>query len=629
MRFMGRMRLMALLKTRVRHAFPEAALGDEIFFQAAELLVEKIVGLVDETQRDVRHHFGGARGHILAIQFRVFVSRSMHLPTPCRQLLLAGLTLACGSHTHAAIDPGEILIAEMNCAACHEVTPPIAARLASRPSPRLDAAHAVRVTVPWLRAFLEDPQATEPGTLMPDLLGGMDLSARREAADALTHYLVQLRGPEKDTAPLVSDATLIESGKTLYHTVGCVACHAPEEPPAEKMNNADAWADLDKLRQTSVPLGALDLKYSPAELTAFLQDPLKSRPGGRMPSLKLTAPEARAIAAYLLRRPAPAGGKSTDSPALKPLAPDPKFAVDAAKAARGKELFATLNCAACHQLDEPGRKSKPMAGLNARQPTGCLGTKPKAGVPRFEMNDRQRVVILAHLGNQAALAEPLTPEQQITRTMTALNCYACHARERRGGVEGSRREYFAGEIDLGDEGRIPPTLRGVGAKLRPGSIMAVLVAGESMRPYMNTRMPQYGTENVGHLAALFEQTDAQPEAQAAPVNETAALDAFGRQLAGARGLNCISCHNFDGHKSPGIPALDLARAAGRLKWDWFRRFLLDPQSVHSGTRMPVFWPGGVSTNTGILGGDAEKQIRAIWTYLTRKDFAELPAGLGQ
>lgn len=556
----------------------------------------------------------------------------MNILASHRQLALAplaSLLLAFATLAHAAIDPGEILIAEMNCAACHEAAPPIVARLASRPSPRLDAAHAVRVAAPWLRAFLENPQASQPGTLMPDMLGGMDASARREAAEALTHYLVQLRGPEMGTTPLASDATLIETGKNLYHTVGCVACHAPEEPPAEKMNNAEAWADLDKLRQTSVPMGALDSKYSPGALAAFLQDPLKSRPGGRMPSLKLTAPEAQAIAAFLLQRPPPAGSKPSAAPPSKTPSPEPKFAVNAAMATRGKELFAALNCAACHPVSEPGGKAKPMARLNARQPTGCLGTRPRAGVPRFEISDRQRVVMLAHLGNQAALAEPLTPEQQITRTMTALNCYACHARERRGGVENARREYFTGALDLGDEGRIPPTLRGVGAKLRPEAIQAALATGASLRPYMATRMPQYGVENVGHLAALFDEADTRSEAQVAPLGATAALDTPGRQLVGAGGLNCVSCHNFDGHKSPGIPALDLARAAGRLKWDWFRRFLLDPPSVHSGTRMPVLWPGGVSANTDILGGDAEKQIQAIWTYLTRKGFADLPAGLGR
>ena len=32
----------------------------------------------------------------------------------------------------------------------------------------------------------------------------------------------------------------------------------------------------------------------------------------------------------------------------------------------------------------------------------------------------------------------------------------------------------------------------------------------------------------------------------------------GRQLAGIRGLGCINCHQFAGHDSLGVPAVDLA-----------------------------------------------------------------------
>jgi hypothetical protein len=66
-----------------------------------------------------------------------------------------------------------------------------------------------------------------------------------------------------------------------------------------------------------------------------------------------------------------------------------------------------------------------------------------------------------------------------------------------------------------------------------------------------------------------------------------------------------------------------------LKWDWFRRYLLDPQSLRPGTRMPPFWPDGVATNKTVLGGDTEKQISAIWAYLARKNFTDLPPGLIQ
>jgi hypothetical protein len=237
--------------------------------------------------------------------------------------------------------------------------------------------------------------------------------------------------------------------------------------------------------------------------------------------------------------------------------------------------------------------------------------------------------MLAHLGNQALLSEPLTPEQQITRTMTALNCYACHFRDRRGAIEGLRRDYFTSSQDLGDEGRIPPSLRGVGAKLRQESMQAVLTSGDAIRPYMTTRMPQYGPGNVGHLAPLFVQADTRPDALPPPANETIALLSAGRQLVGSAGLNCISCHNFAGHKSPGIPGIDLASDTRRLTWNWFRRYLLDPASFHSDSRMPTFWPQGAAVEKSILAGNSEKQILAIWTYLTQTKIEDLPAGISK
>jgi cytochrome c2 len=670
-----------------------------------------------------------------------------------------------------AVDPGEILISEMNCVACHDAPATLKTRLASRPSPRLDAKNGVRVTPHWMRAFLENPQATQPGTLMPDLLAGLEAPAKAEAAEALTHYLVSLRGDGKER-PVGSSLAAINIGKTLYHTVGCVACHAPVEPPPGAAASAEVKEQLAKLEKTAIPLGALEKKYTISALAAFLRDPLKSRPGGRMPSSKLSEGEARAIAAYLLRAQQPSGDAQRlpglaydyyeadlpELPAFDRLKPkssgstetistavaerkndialrfhgiikiardgeyefftksddgsrlyideqlvvenggvhpeqersgkiklttgdhairviyfdgggnvalnvawegpgfgkraieskvlaheaqtvrpvgEVEFALDPAKAAKGRELFGTLNCASCHQIDAPGKKAKALAQLNGRQPGGCLSTKAKPGIPKFELTDRQRVVILAQLGNQAGWNEPLTPEQQITRTLTTLNCYACHARERRGGVEGLRREYFAnvGEVDLGDEGRIPPTLHGVGAKLRPEWVKTVLVEGGAARPYMATRMPQYGEKNVGHLPGLFAKADERPDALPQPnvFAPGVAGDAnkFGRKLIGVGGLTCIACHNLDGNKSLGVPALDLATVGQRLKWDWFRRYLLDPQSLRPGTRMPSFWPGGVATNKELLGGDPEKQIFTIWSYLARKNFTDLPPGLVQ
>jgi mono/diheme cytochrome c family protein len=677
----------------------------------------------------------------------------------CLALTLAALTsVAC-----ATIEPGEILIGEMNCMACHEAASTVKERLDSRQSPKLGA-DGLRLTPQWLRAFLIDPQIETHGTLMPDMLHALPPPEKAEAADALTHFLVSLQ-PEDEPTQVGASSSGIKTGEQLYHSLGCVMCHAPLKLPPEKVNDAAATEELARLAQTSVPLGDLAKKYSVAELAAFLRDPVRTRPSGRMPSLKLNDGEARVIAMYLLREQVPAGEKTRlaglaydyyekqlpelpqfdrlqpdatgtvenftlsvakrkndfalrfrgvltvpddgdykfyttsddgtrlyideklivenggvhpaqersapvkltagehtitveyfdgggntamkvqwkqpggqreeipenllthEGRAMRPLG-DAVFIVDTDKAARGKELFAQFNCAACHQLEKPGVKARPLAELEGRQPAGCLATNPKAGVPKFDLNDRQRVVLLAQLGAQESLGLPLDAGDQIKRKMTVLNCFACHQRERRGGPDGLRRDYFAsvGEVDLGDEGRIPPHLNDVGAKLQREWIEAVLLRGAAVRPYMATRMPLFGPSNVKKLSELFEKADAKADAPPQPDLSTDA-GKFGRKLVGVGGLTCIACHNFSGNKSLGVPALDLALIGQRLKWDWFRHYLLDPQALRPGTRMPAFWPNGVAVNRDILGGDAEKQIAAIWTYLARKNFTDLPAGL--
>lgn len=412
--------------------------------------------------------------------------------------LFAALVFTC--FVRAEITPGEILISEMNCAACHDAGP-LTERLASRQSPRLGA-DGVRTTAHWLREFLADPQKTKPGTLMPDALHALPADQKAEAAEALTHFLVSLQPSDPAPGQSASADTIVE-GERLYHTIGCAMCHAPFKLPASKTDDAAAKSELAQLAQTAVPLGeGIAKKYTLAELARFLRDPLQARPSGRMPGLNLSEGEAEAIAMYLLRE--------QNTQPMRPVG-DAPFTVDAAKAARGKQIFAEMNCATCHAgTDVPKRGAKPFARLAARQPRGCLSAKPGANVPKFDITDRQRQVILALLQEQTPLNTPLDAEHMIRRTMTTLNCYACHARDRRGGVTGLRRDYLTSTsgADLGDEGRVPPSLTGVGSRLRPEVVKQSLADGAKTRPAMTTRMPRYGTANVGHLTDLFGQADA-------------------------------------------------------------------------------------------------------------------------
>ena len=213
---------------------------------------------------------------------------------------------------------GELLLAELNCVACHAADNATLARLSPKQAPLLGDL-ASRVTSQWLREYLTDPHAVKPGTTMPDLFHASEAASRDNAVDYLMHFLLSQGEPlKKSETP--GDMGLIQRGRELYHTVGCVACHSPQEaaavfnPEAEGEPDPFGIEDEKKTQATvknaSIPLGKLGNKTTVEALAAFLMDPLKTRPSARMPSFDLKPDEAKAIAAYLLREQLSAGEES-------------------------------------------------------------------------------------------------------------------------------------------------------------------------------------------------------------------------------------------------------------------------------------------------------------------------------
>ena len=62
-------------------------------------------------------------------------------------------------------------------------------------------------------------------------------------------------------------------------------------------------------------------------------------------------------------------------------------------------------------------------------------------------------------------------------------------------------------------------------------------------------------------------------------------------------------------------APDFLLAHSRLRKDWIVEWLKDPNKIMPGTRMPGFWPGGVSPVPEIMNGNSEAQINALADYL--------------
>ena len=164
----------------------------------------------------------------LSICFIAFTSAGGAIPTAATNSTAAPVTFAFDRFASAPlkdISHGELLLGELNCVACHSASDSIKARLDSKQPPVLGQI-ASRVTEYYLRAFLTDPHRTKPATAMPDLLAGMDEAKKTETVDALVNFLATQAGPQEKADPQIKRDT-IETGRRLYHTVGCVACHAP------------------------------------------------------------------------------------------------------------------------------------------------------------------------------------------------------------------------------------------------------------------------------------------------------------------------------------------------------------------------------------------------------------------
>ena len=502
-------------------------------------------------------------------------------------------------------DRGEVLLAELGCLACH-ADDAASERLDVRRGPDLRGL-ATRLHPGHVQAFLADPHAVEPGTTMPGLLLDLDPAERATAAAALTHYLRSLPAPA-DAAPTVvataGDAEARRRGHELFHDIGCAACHAPRTDAGTEQPFADAQ-----------PLGDLRAKYPFGALQAFLLAPHTVRPAGRMPDLHLLPAEANDLATFLLAEAAPV----PPAPAIEP-----------AQVAAGRHLFAARGCVHCHELadaERPPAKVMPsLAKLDMGR--GCLGTAPGAW-PAYELTDAQRQDLTTALQQRT---EPSSDEQRLRRHLASRHCLACHGRGEGSGPGRARSDLFRGDPNLGEEGRLPPPLDGIGAKLQPAWLEDVIAGGTSLRPYLRTRMPAFGDTFAQTLAPLLARVDVLPPLPLTPLPEDdqqrRVVHDLGRELVGDKGMNCITCHAVAGEHVGTMVALDLVdTTAQRLRPDWFQHFLREPFRFRPGTLMPQFFVGGVSARPTLGGGDTQRQIEAMWHYLAEGRNVHKPDGM--
>ena len=559
---------------------------------------------------------------------------------------------------------GRFLFEELSCVRCHQAPAKdaMASTLTERTGPNL-AEIGKRAYAGWLDAWLANPQKLRPQTMMPKMFAETETgTAERYATVA---YLTSLGGPlaeDKPTTILPNPVKQsIGRGEKLFITAGCATCHGDKltQPPTKKKLGVDE-EEKDPLKPedylhsqggTSPTsyylLGAVGSKTRHEPLTKFLLDPLATNPHGRMPNMKLNPQEAQDIARYLVRTTDDAtSAKMPDEPKLKPATlAETAFAKAEERdafnklpsklqwAALGKQLFTSKGCANCHNISTAApivAKGPELGKLALNADAGCTSKMPDiAKVPVYPLSDVQRNALSTFLKEGLTGAGTPSPTYAARAAFKRFNCLNCHSRDGEGGIDSFISDKMKGLENAQNADDVqPPGLTGVGHKMRTPWLTEVLVNAGRARPWMTLRMPQYGKQNVEFLAEALPQLegsvtdDAIGKAEFAPEKlET------GRTLAGKSGHGCITCHDISGIVGGGTRGPDLATTNLRVRFEWYTRWMHQPQRMAPGTKMPQAFIDGKALLDSIYKGDGDKQIEALWAYFSLGPGLPLPTGL--
>ena len=565
------------------------------------------------------------------------------------------------------LNTGRDLIRMYGCFGCHRIPGYEDVR---RVGPDLTTI-ASKIDKEWALKWLREPRSFKTEARMPQFWGNSNNSGPEHAPrnfaemNALVEFLFSKSKPN----PLPPGRTNgnVDRGQELVETVGCLGCHAvgPIEEDSDRAQHR---------RRFGYNLTSQGSKVDTEWLYNWVRDPRNVWHDTNMPSLRLSDAEAADVAAYLGSLTNPDFEAQTlpdlDEAALDEVTLEFLRAGSTGIEARdqlasmtleeknlftGERLVSRYGCFGCHTIEgfeetQPIGTELTEAGskLVGRLDFGFLEDiehersawyeqklrdprrfdegrvkRPEelARMPDFHFTDEQVdsiVLVLSGLVKDRVTPEmrnDLTADIEDGRALAARrNCRACHELE---GAGGDIRSTIA------DEGLWPPFLDTEGAKTQPLWLHPFLQDPGSveLRPWLTARMPSFYFDEAeaATLARYFSALDdVEFPFITTEVETTRERLRIGQQLFTQ--FQCERCHpTDDGPLRPGVVAADLAPnlmiSSGRLRPQWVLDWLVDPQQIAVGTRMPSYFPDGDSPLPDILGGDMLAQIEAIRDHL--------------
>jgi mono/diheme cytochrome c family protein len=490
---------------------------------------------------------------------------------------------------------GQALAGKFGCARCHVSAMP--AVTDPPPGPALADAGR-RLNRAWLLDWLADPAKVRPDAHMPALFAN-------DRAGLIERWVLadQLAGEPKKSEPVPGDH---RAGRQAFLGLGCTACHLV--PDIDRREQAD-------LNRT--PLVGLGDRLSAGDLAAFLGNPHGRYPDGRMPRLPITPDQARDIAAYLLLWLKPTERPAPQPPTAKEIQETVKrLGARDAKAA-AVALIGSKGCASCH----PGLGDTRPLDVPVRQFAGCL--TGEAG-PRFALDDEDSKALTAFVKLAAYDRHP-SPFVARQEKLARAGCVQCHQRD----TDRPPPVEQAGST-LGGAHLMELPFQRTPRLTNPHQKLTRAYLGHTVRegnpglrgPRYTYRMPAFGLDADELVQALAEadgELVAGADVPARGADDPTLGTLHGARLAGFQGYACASCHVWNNRllapQDPVATGPDLTRTAGRVRRDWFDRFVENPLRYYPGTPMPNIFPHGQRATLAVLDGDAAKQKDALWAYL--------------
>ena len=454
------------------------------------------------------------------------------------------------------------LAIENNCFSCHSEKDALIPELNNSQISLADMTS--RLNPAWIQSWLTDPKNMRESARMPSMLKNLPEQEWGKAALDISAYLTS---GDKKVKKLEGN---LEGGKKLFADLGCASCHAFKE---------------DDLEKNMISLEYSDFKFKTGYMAEFLQNPQKHNPQSRMPNFGLTESEASDLEVFIRSK----AKKMMSATVIG----DPNS---------GKAYFEKLNCASCHNGKE--HEAKTIASLFGKT-GGCL-TNYGDGKPKYTLKSQDRDALAFFIQNGKDSIKQNQPIEFTSRQLKNLNCNSCH------GLDHAAANWKSPNVKPSD---LPPAITHAGEKVMPAYLKKIF-AGETekMRPWQVARMPAFKTQADNLATGLAAMHGYGPEKDV-EIHENIEI---GDKLSKQTGFACVVCHAIGSTNALapfGAPGLNLELSAERLRYDYYMRWMLNPQRVIPSTHMTRFSNDHKTTALPDLKGDAHEQFKAIWSYM--------------